>query len=119
MIEVEQSNPDLVIACLSGNALPGELACLGGELATIDAGLRRVLFDWSKLDDWRLGADEPRVTEDWDRLSRSIHCAAIVHHPRWNRQAAWIGALLRRHNALVRSWRTGEAGPALAWLKSA
>ena len=118
MIEIVRlADPGVTAVLMRGTIPPGEFDKL--PITLCGQGTRdSILFDWSDLQDWPLSACELKVTEGWAHLARSIRNAAIVHHCRWNRQAAWIAALLRLHNVNVRSWRHNEADRAIAWLKA-
>jgi hypothetical protein len=76
------------------------------------------LCDWSEVIGW---ACEPRSLPvyEWVAVAGRIERAAIVHHHRWNRQAAWLAALIRYGSGDVRSWRPGEADAARCWLAAA
>ena len=78
----------------------------------------RVLLDWSEVQAWTCEAAALPV-ESWTAASCRIDRAAIVHHHRWNRQAAWLAAVLRQGKTNVRSWRIADRDNAVAWLGDA
>ncbi len=120
MIEiVPHDDPDVIVVRMQGIAPINGFEKLAGALETsTQNGDARILFDWTKLQEWKLSSSEPKMTESWIRLARATRCAAIVHHSRWNRQAAWLAAALRLHDVKVRSWRRDEGDRAMAWLRS-
>ncbi len=75
----------------------------------------RVLLDWSEVQAWTCEAAVLPV-ESWTAAICKIDRAAIVHHHRWNRQAAWLAAVLRYGRTDVRSWRIGDRDNAVVWL---
>jgi len=52
----------------------------------------------------------------WRKAAKAITFVAIVHDHRLNRQAAWLGAVLRDRGVTVRSWHPQESPLAAAWL---
>lgn len=75
----------------------------------------RILFDWSNVQAWTCEAAALPV-KSWMAAICRIDRAAIVHHHRWNRQAAWLAAVLRQGKTNVRSWRIADRDNAVAWL---
>ncbi len=62
----------------------------------------RLLCDWSDVLGW---ACETRLlpVSEWVAAAGRVERVAILHHHRWNRQAAWLAAMLRREHVEVRS----------------
>lgn len=77
-----------------------------------------ILFDWSDLVSWNFRMPANPEVQGWLRSADLIDRAAIVHHRRWNRQAAWFAALLRTRNCHVRSYRLDDRDRAMTWLIS-
>ena len=77
-----------------------------------------LLCDWSNVAGWACEPGSLPVYE-WVAAARRVERAAIVHHHRWKRQAAWLAALIRYGNGDVLSWRPDEAGAARRWLVAA
>jgi hypothetical protein len=75
----------------------------------------RLLFDWSDVQGWTCETRSLPVS-DWVAAAGRIERVAIVHHHRWNRQAAWLAAVLRRGHVDVRSWHLRHAEGARKWL---
>lgn len=97
-----------------------DIAAIAGELAhyqTGDARLR-ILFDWSQVQCWPFEAPSAAALQAWSETTPLIARAAIVHGHKWSRHAALIAALLRMHNAEVRSFRPSDYDRATAWLAS-
>jgi hypothetical protein len=79
-------------------------------------GRSNALFDWSYVVSW---AFQPPRGDDLEvvlEFAASIDRLAIVHHRAWNRQAAWLAALLRTRNCRVRSYQRKNYGRAVDWL---
>jgi hypothetical protein len=79
---------------------------------------RLLLLDWSGLSDDCIWADYGTRDGIWTSLGRAYARVAVLHHRRWNRQAAYIGALLRLAGAVVRSFSSRERQQAIHWLES-
>src|SRR5580698_9836599 len=77
-----------------------------------------ILFDWSDLQSWPFGEVKSASIASWVNIAAQIFRAAIVHERRWNRQAAWVAALMRLNNTQVRSWSCGQRDQAIAWLNA-
>jgi hypothetical protein len=75
-----------------------------------------ILFDWSKLSNWKLEHPRRDVTPTWDKTARAIERIAILHHRRWNRHAALFAAYFRSGGAQVNSYTPTEREQACAWL---
>jgi len=75
----------------------------------------RLLCDWSDVLCWACETKLLPVSE-WIAAADPVERVAIVHHHRWNRQAAWLAAVLRRRNVNVRSWHLREPERARKWL---
>jgi hypothetical protein len=76
----------------------------------------RLLCDWSDVLGWACETRSLPVY-DWGAAACGrIERAAILHHHRWNRQAAWLAAMLRHSHVDVRSWRLRETDGAQKWL---
>ena len=107
-----------VTVCLRGRQLTSEFL----EIPTLLMGRCRqeqplkVLFDWAELEYLRLTTEDTLRVEEWIRIGGSIERAAIIHHHRWNRSAAWLAAALRLGGSEVHSFRETEFSKALDWL---
>lgn len=77
-----------------------------------------ILFDWSDLVSWNFKMPASPEIQGWLRSADLIDRVAIVHHRRWNRQAAWFAAVLRTRNCQVRSYRSDDRDRGLTWLLS-
>lgn len=119
MIEIGRSgNFAGITVCLRGRQLTSEfmeIPVLLADHCRVNQPLK-ILFNWSELESWRFSADASRCVQTWLEVGRSIERTAIVHHHRWNRQAAWLGAALRLGGSQVRSYRPIEVDKALNWL---
>jgi hypothetical protein len=121
MIEIRPSGSfSGVTVCLRGRQLTSEFLEIPTLLAYHCCHEQRLklLFDWSQLESWRFSADTSMSVESWLDVGRSIERAAIVHHHRWNRQAAWLGAALRLAGSQAHSYRLMEFDKALNWLRA-
>jgi hypothetical protein len=80
------------------------------------ASTRLLFFDWSGLTSWKLGG----LHSVQNRMSLQpgivVDRVALLHHRRWNRQAAWLAALFRTGGTMVRSFNTVKRPDAVAWL---
>ncbi len=76
-----------------------------------------ILFDWSELKSWPFRETKSASIAPWVNLAAQIGRAAIIHERRWNRQAAWVAAIMRLSGTQVRSWHYGERDQAIAWLR--
>jgi hypothetical protein len=76
----------------------------------------RLLCDWSDVLGWACATRSLPVYEWGAAASGRIERAAILHHHRWNRQAAWLAAMLRHANVEVRCWRLRASDEARKWL---
>jgi hypothetical protein len=75
----------------------------------------RLLCDWSDVRGWACETKALPVHE-WVGAAGRLERVAILHHHRWNRQAAWLAAILRRGNVDVRSWHLRNPEAARKWL---
>jgi hypothetical protein len=104
----------LTFGGMQSNADVGEAAA--SFIHIVEARETIVLFcDWSDVAGWTCAPGSLPVYE-WVAVARRIERAAIIHHQRWNRQAAWLAALIRYGNADVLSFRPNEADTARRWL---
>ena len=76
----------------------------------------RLLCDWSDVLGWACETRSLPVYEWGATASGRIERAAILHHHRWNRQAAWLAAMLRHANVEVRCWHLRASYGARKWL---
>jgi hypothetical protein len=75
----------------------------------------RLLCDWSDVLGWACETKSLPVHE-WVAAAGRVERVAILHHHRWNRQAAWLAAMLRRGNVRVRCCHLRDPEGALKWL---
>jgi hypothetical protein len=117
IIALERCNPPFVLH-LRGQLDTPDFLRLANLLAAQQASRKcsRLLFDWSELTSWNFTMASLSKNMDWLTCAGGIDRVAIVHHRRWNRQAAWVAAVLRTKNRLVRSFRFDERERAVAWL---
>lgn len=87
-------------------------------LATQHASERssRLLLDWSELVSWHFTRPAIADLQHWLAYAEGIDRVAIVHQRRWNRQAAWLAAVLRTKDCKVRSFRFDGRDRAMSWL---
>jgi hypothetical protein len=76
----------------------------------------RLYCDWSAVLGWTCEPRSLPVTEWVAAAAGRVERVAIVHHHRWNRQAAWFAAMLRRGDVIVRSWHLCQSEDARIWL---
>jgi len=105
---------------LRGGVDMTDFLALADALATQQASRPRsnILFDWSDLVSWNFRTPANPEIQSWLRDADLIDRLAIVHHRRWNRQAAWFAALFRTRDCHVRSYRLDDRDRAMAWLTS-
>lgn len=96
-----------------------EFERLAGVLATSRQAKAsiRALFDWSRLEFWQFDLPTLGMSTEWAQSGQRFERVAILHHHCWNRQAAWLGAVLRLNRAEVRSYRPEDINKANNWLK--
>jgi hypothetical protein len=118
MIEIMALGPNQVLSiCLKGVQEAEEFEVLADSLCELTT-LRRMhlLFDWTELE----GFDDRRrfsqSCRHWGAAANHLARTAIVHHLRWNQQAALFAAVLRAHGVQVRSWRVDDHPLAASWL---
>lgn len=75
-----------------------------------------LLFNWSDLESWDFQPPGRHEIQPWLEDTHFIHRAAIVHRRGWNRQAAWLSALLRTRDCVVRSYGHKDYRQAMTWL---
>ncbi len=75
-----------------------------------------LLFDWSDLVSWDFQRLSRHEIQPWLEDTHFIHRVAIVHRRGWNRQAAWLSALLRNRDCVVRSYGQNDYRQAMTWL---
>lgn len=92
------------------------LAAMVADFASQDHG--RFLFDWLRVESWMFSSPDEVDIKVWRRAARVIDRVAIVHDHRLNRQAAWLGAVLRDRGVTVRSWHPLDVALATAWLRA-
>jgi hypothetical protein len=76
----------------------------------------RILFDWSQLQSWPFREAKSASIASWVSVAAQICRVAIIHERRWNRQAAWVAAIMRLSSTQVRSWHCEERDHAIEWL---
>jgi SpoIIAA-like len=75
----------------------------------------RLLCDWSDVRGWACETKSLPVHE-WVTAAGRVERVAVLHHHRWNRQAAWLAAMLRRENVRVRCGHLRDPAGARKWL---
>src|SRR5260221_5217618 len=90
---------------IHGTQSATEFGEFGQVLVETYANARRllILLDWSALKGWDNEAAASISFQGWSVATPLIERVAIVHAPRWNRQAAVLAAMLRIQNVDVRS----------------
>ena len=78
-----------------------------------------ILFDWSGISSWDFRPPQKHELERSLLAIKFIGRAAILHHRRLNRPAAWFAAFLRTRNCCVRSYNLWDYSWALLWLAAA
>lgn len=79
---------------------------------------QRILLDWSEVTSWRFRRPSDRRLRTWFGVTAYVDRLAIVHGSIGHRQAALLGAVLRRGQCWVRSYRVEDHGSAVDWLTS-
>jgi hypothetical protein len=118
MIEVHSTPEGVIIVRFRGAVTDREFT----ELATTIANFGSVVglliyFDWLGIGHWALPTSKIDGPTAWRRAGKLIKRAAVVHENRLNRQAAWLGAILRSEGVEVRSWQPSSAAEGAAWLQ--
>lgn len=75
----------------------------------------RLLCDWRDVLGWACDTRSLPV-HDWIAAAGRVERVALIHHHRWNWQAAWLAAMLRRRKVTVRSWHRRQSEAARKWL---
>jgi hypothetical protein len=122
MIKVEwcETNSIVLVHVFGAQANSDFLEASDGLSRTIHAHrASRILFDWSKLQSWPMTKAKSTSLAPWVNLAAQISRAVIVHERCWNRQAAWVAAIMRSSDTEVRSWHCGDRDQAIAWLGAA
>ena len=120
MVEIDSTLGDGIVAIRHHGAMTNR------EFTELARGIARLspqtswlfLFDWHRIETWPFVNPDAEVMTAWCKAARAIRRTALVHDHRMNRQAAWLGAVLRERGVLVRSWRPPEAAVALRWLRA-
>ena len=119
MIEIDCKLDGITAIRHSGSITIREFADLAStvaDLALQDRGL--LLFDWLQVEHWLFSSPNAVDVTAWRKAAKAIRRVAIVHDHRLNRQAAWLGAVLRDRGVTVRSWHPPDAVLAVAWLRA-
>lgn len=102
-----------------GRVTDSEFTALAGTVAGFPGrGDLLLLLDWVCIEDWAFSVPGGDALIAWRRAAKAIRRIAIVHDPRLNRPAAWLGAVLREEGVVVRSWRPQHATLAATWLQA-
>lgn len=119
MIEIDRRAGNEITVRLRGAQDTDEFLALATVLVAKRSGSPRlqVLFDWSELESWDFKQPSGLKLRAWTEAARSLECVAILHHRRWNRQAAWFAAVLRAGKAQVRSYWVPDREGAMTWLR--
>jgi hypothetical protein len=119
MIEVDRREGNsIAIIQIRGIQSTSEFLEAGDRLFGNARTPSRILFDWSELKSWPFSETKSASIAPWVNLAAQIGRAAIIHERRWNRQAAWVAAIMRLSRTQVRSWHCGERDQAIAWLRA-
>ncbi|RWM81490.1 MAG: hypothetical protein EOR81_05345 [Mesorhizobium sp.] len=121
MIEVDPNFGDGVVAFRHyGTMTEREFTDLAATVShCAPHGAVLLLLDWLGIERWAFTAPQTDTLAAWRKAARALQCAAIVHDQRLNRQAAWLGAVLREEGVIVRSWPPQRAAAATVWLRAA
>ncbi|MCY1740725.1 STAS/SEC14 domain-containing protein [Ensifer sp. SL37] len=120
MFEIDPTfGNDIVAFRHRGTVTDREFVALAGTVADFPRrGDLLVLLDWVGIEDWAFSIPGGDALIAWRRAAKTIRRIAIVHDPRLNRPAAWLGAVLREEGVIVRSWRPQHAALAATWLQT-
>lgn len=120
MFEIDSTFGDDIVAVRHrGSVTDSEFIALAGTVADFSGrGDLRLLLDWVDIEDWTFSVPGGDALIAWRRAAKTIRRIAIVHDPRLNRPAAWLGAVLREEGVIVRSWRSQHAAQAAIWLRT-
>jgi stage II sporulation SpoAA-like protein len=121
MIEINLAqNGCFVAARFRGAVTNTEFADLAAAIADLGStGTALIYLDWVRVDHWTFAPVPANGVTAWRMAARMIERVAIIHDHHWNRQAAWLAAILRREGVTVRSWPPQNAHVARLWLGSA
>jgi hypothetical protein len=102
-----------------GNQAKYDIVAMANELAHVQRGgaALRLLFDWTQVHTWPFATPTDVAVQTWKQTAPLIARAAIVHHPKWNRHAAFLAALMRVGNAQVRCLLSPNYEKAAEWLE--
>jgi len=119
MIEVDCFPEDhLVKVRFRGTVSNREFTDLAAIIADFGSGIAVLVYlDWVGIERWEFTVASANGVPTWRRASQVIERVAVIHPPRWNRQAAWLAAILRKEGVEVRSWRPKDAMAAAIWLR--
>ena len=121
MIEVDPNFGDGIVAFRHyGTMTEREFTDLAETVShSAPHGAVLLLLDWLGIERWAFTALQTDTLTAWRKVAPAVKCAAIVHDQRSNRQAAWLGAVLRKEGVIVRSWSPQRVAAATAWLRAA
>ncbi|MGV4791584.1 STAS/SEC14 domain-containing protein [Rhizobium sp. F40D2] len=120
MFEIVSTFGDNILAIRHrGPVTDSEFLALAEMVADLPGRGDLLLFlDWVGIKDWAFSAPGGDALIAWRRAAKAIRRIAIVHDPRLNRPAAWLGAVMRQEGVIVRSWRPQHALLAATWLQT-
>lgn len=121
MIEINLAqNGCFIAARFRGAVTNSEFADLAAAIADLGSNCTALIYlDWVRVDHWKFAPVPANGVTAWRMAARMIARVAIIHDHHWNRQAAWLAAILRREGVTVRSWPPQNARAATLWLGSA
>ena len=121
MAEIDPSFGDGIVAFRHyGTMTEREFTVLAATVShSAPHGAVLLRLDWLGIERWAFTTPQADTLAAWRKAARTLQCVAIVHDQRLNRQAAWLGAVLRREGIIVRSWPPHRAAAATVWLQTA
>lgn len=106
-----------LILSLQGRVETTDLLAIGERLShTRRPKLLLVLFDWSEIASWAFRPPSLDELRGWLAAAKLVGRIVILHHRAFDRQAAWLAALLRARGCSVRSYRPDDCDRARRWL---
>lgn len=119
MIEIGSTLGDgIVVIRHRGAVTNSEFIALAASVAEAEPHGIVLLLDWLGIEHWAFAVPEGDAVNAWRKAAKTVRRAAIIHDHRLNRQAAWLGAVLREEGVTVRSWRPEHAAAAADWLRA-
>lgn len=119
MFEIDSTFGEGIVAIRHhGTVTDSEFTALAGTVADFArCGDLLLLLDWVGIEHWTFSVPGGDALVAWRRTAKAIRRVAVIHDPRMNRPAAWLGAVLREEGVIVRSWRPQQAALAITWLQ--